>query len=120
MFWIIAFLLAAQAETPITPADDGITREWVRLPKLDALQRCARRHLPDGPSAKVVMRCTSAEKDRLVDCEVVDSNRPGYADVDAAALCSAKEFRIRTTDANGQVVTGVTVEVPLKIRMPLR
>ena len=99
---------------PVGP--DGYRKDWVLKPNAMDIEYCVRKFVQRPEPAYLILSCRSAPGDHLSDCKVIENSRAPDDRYEKAALCAAKVFRIRVTDASGAAVSGVEVKAPFQIR----
>ncbi|HEY8573639.1 hypothetical protein [Phenylobacterium sp.] len=109
-FLVLAAVMAAE------PAAAG-KLEWLSRPRARDIAECIPGVLPRGDHA-IQLHCVTAPGDRLENCRVEAATGKVHPKVERAALCSAKYFRMRATDRDGQVVLGAPASVPLNFSRP--
>ncbi len=99
-------LLFAAALLMQEPAEAPPKIEWLARPGPRDFAECVPGALPPGQTP-VTLQCQAALKNKLEDCRVVGP--PLDPRVEKTAMCAAKRFRARVTDAQGQSLVGVEV-----------
>ncbi|THD77221.1 MAG: hypothetical protein E7812_14840 [Phenylobacterium sp.] len=102
--------------SPVGP--DGYRKDWVLKPNALDIEYCVRKFVQRPEPTYLVLSCRSAPGDHVSDCTVIENSRALDDRYEKAALCAAKLFRIRVTDASGVPVSGVEVKAPFQVRPP--
>ena len=106
MILITALLLQASALEPARI-------EWLARPNARDMAEC----LSGSPKAVVVtLQCRTASNDKLKDCTA--STMPADPKAEKSAICAAKKFRVRATDAAGAVLIGAPVTTGFRLGSP--
>jgi hypothetical protein len=110
---------AAKTATAPPPAAAAATSvNWLHQPSSAEMASCMTPLLSGGGVATINLQCKTGGEGRVSACKVTENTQAADPRYEAAALCAAKFFRIQTTDAAGQTVFGVAVDIPFRLEPP--